>query len=66
MAMETESNEVPSYLQPDLDAELSLPSAPTGHAASAGRTNNQVLDSTANVIFTLVSVVRWILRNMVP
>ncbi|KAF9676533.1 hypothetical protein SADUNF_Sadunf08G0011800 [Salix dunnii] len=44
MAMETESNEVPSYLQPDLDAELSLPSAPTGHAASAGRANNQAED----------------------
>ncbi|KAJ6428746.1 hypothetical protein OIU84_020418 [Salix udensis] len=49
MAMETESNEVPSYLQPELDAELSMPSAPTGHAASAGRANNQVLDSTSNV-----------------
>ncbi|KAB5544002.1 hypothetical protein DKX38_012114 [Salix brachista] len=44
MAMETESNEVPSYLQPDLDAELSMPSAPTGHATSAGRANNQAED----------------------
>ncbi|KAJ6317305.1 hypothetical protein OIU76_012943 [Salix suchowensis] len=44
MAMETESNEVPSYLQPELDAELSMPSAPTGHAASAGRANNQAED----------------------
>lgn len=37
MGMETESTGVPAYLQPDkepdLDAELSLPSAPTGHGA---------------------------------
>lgn len=37
MGMETESDGVPSYLQPEreeseLDAELNLPSAPTGHA----------------------------------
>ncbi|KAL9275903.1 Vacuolar protein sorting-associated protein 60.1-like protein, partial [Drosera capensis] len=47
--MESESQEVPSYLQPskesDLDAELNLPSAPTGTSAvSAGRTNAQVED----------------------
>ncbi|KAG6763397.1 hypothetical protein NC652_020158 [Populus alba x Populus x berolinensis] len=48
MAMETESDGVPSYLQPDkepdLDSELNLPSAPTGHAAPAGRGNNQAED----------------------
>jgi hypothetical protein len=53
MAMETESDGVPSYLQPDkepdFDSELNLPSAPTGHAAPAGRANNQVLNSTANI-----------------
>ncbi|KAL9265837.1 Vacuolar protein sorting-associated protein 60.1-like protein [Drosera capensis] len=47
--MESESQEVPSYLQPsresDLDAELNLPSAPNGiSAVSAGRTNAQVED----------------------
>lgn len=47
MGMETESDGVPSYLQPDkesdLDSELNLPSAPTGHApAPGGRTNAQV------------------------
>ncbi|KAF4401216.1 vacuolar protein sorting-associated protein 60.2 [Cannabis sativa] len=40
MGMETESDGVPSYLQPDkesdLDAELNLPSAPMGYA---GRSN---------------------------
>ncbi|XP_048438874.1 vacuolar protein sorting-associated protein 60.1 isoform X1 [Pyrus x bretschneideri] len=46
MGMETEADGVPSYLQPDaepdLDAELRLPSAPTGHAtAPAGRSNAQ-------------------------
>jgi hypothetical protein len=53
MAVETESDGVPSYLQPDkepdFDSELNLPSAPTGHAAPAGRANNQVLNSTANI-----------------
>ncbi|KDP34579.1 hypothetical protein JCGZ_12208 [Jatropha curcas] len=44
MGMETEADGVPSYLQPDkepdLDAELNLPSAPTGNAAApAGRNN---------------------------
>lgn len=47
MGMETESDGVPSYLQPDresdLDSELNLPSAPTGQAAMpAGRSDNQV------------------------
>ncbi|CAN4126376.1 unnamed protein product [Withania somnifera] len=45
--MDTEAEGVPSYLQPDkepdLDAELSLPSAPTGHAP-AGRANPQAYD----------------------
>ena len=41
MGMETEADGVPSYLQPDLDAELNLPSAPTGNAA-AGRSNVHV------------------------
>lgn len=45
--MGSEADGVPSYLQPDkeepdLDAELSLPSAPTGNAAAAGRSNAQV------------------------
>lgn len=44
MGMETEADGVPSYLQPDkepdLDAELNLPSAPMGHAA--GRSNVHV------------------------
>ena len=47
MGFETETDGVPSYLQPDkesdLEGELNLPSAPTGHAAvPAGRTNAQV------------------------
>ncbi|CAK9147670.1 unnamed protein product [Ilex paraguariensis] len=49
MGMETEGDGVPAYLQPDnepdLEAELSLPSAPTGHGAvPAGRANNQAED----------------------
>ncbi|CAK7325188.1 unnamed protein product [Dovyalis caffra] len=48
MGMETESEGVPSYLQPDkesgLDSELNLPSAPTGHAAPADRSNSQAED----------------------
>ncbi|CAL8997775.1 unnamed protein product [Prunus brigantina] len=49
MGLETEADGVPSYLQPDkesdLDAELHLPSAPIGHAASpAGRSNAQAED----------------------
>jgi len=48
MGMETESDGVPSYLQPDkesdLDAELNLPSAPSGHAVPAGRANTQAVD----------------------
>lgn len=35
MGMETESDSIPAYLQPDkepdLDAELNLPPAPSGH-----------------------------------
>ncbi|XAR53537.1 hypothetical protein NMG60_11022131 [Bertholletia excelsa] len=49
MGMETEGEGVPSYLQPDkesdLEAELNLPSAPTGQAAvPANRANNQAED----------------------
>ncbi|KAJ6433069.1 hypothetical protein OIU84_020157 [Salix udensis] len=48
MGMETESDGVPSYLQPDkesdLDAELNLPSAPMGTGAPAGRYNAQAED----------------------
>lgn len=44
--METEGEGVPSYLQPDtepdLNEELNLPSAPSGHAVPSGRVNNQV------------------------
>jgi len=47
MGTETESDAVPSYLQPDkepdLDAELNLPAAPTGNAAPPSRQNAQVL-----------------------
>ncbi|GMI83330.1 hypothetical protein like AT3G10640 [Hibiscus trionum] len=44
--MGTEADGVPSYLQPDkeeldLDAELNLPTAPSGNAAVAGRANAQ-------------------------
>lgn len=47
MGNETEMDGVPSYLQPDkepdLDAELNLPSAPTGHTtAPPGRSHAQV------------------------
>lgn len=47
MGLETESDSVPSYLQPDkepdYDAELNLPSAPTGQTAMhAGRAHGQV------------------------
>ncbi|KAM7265197.1 hypothetical protein ACFE04_002880 [Oxalis oulophora] len=48
MGLETESEGMPSYLQPDketdLDAELNLPSAPTGHTVPAGRSNAQAQD----------------------
>uniref|UniRef100_A0A166C3K1 Charged multivesicular body protein 5 n=1 Tax=Daucus carota subsp. sativus TaxID=79200 RepID=A0A166C3K1_DAUCS len=49
MGLETESDSVPSYLQPDkesdYDAELNLPSAPTGQTAMhAGRANGQEED----------------------
>ncbi|KAL6518227.1 hypothetical protein OROMI_033928 [Orobanche minor] len=47
MEFETEGDGVPSYLQPDkepdLEAELNLPSAPSGHAP-AGRANVQAED----------------------
>lgn len=43
MGNETEADGVPSYLQPDLDAELNLPSAPIGQtAAPPGRSNVKV------------------------
>lgn len=47
MGNETEADGVPSYLQPDkesdLEAELNLPSAPSGQtAAPHGRANAQV------------------------
>ncbi|XP_076946729.1 vacuolar protein sorting-associated protein 60.2-like [Bidens hawaiensis] len=48
MGQETEGEGVPSYLQPDnepdLNEELNLPSAPSGHAVPAGRVNNQAVD----------------------
>ncbi|XP_023767683.1 vacuolar protein sorting-associated protein 60.2 isoform X1 [Lactuca sativa] len=48
MGQETEGEGVPSYLQPDnepdLNEELNLPSAPSGHAVPAGRANNQAVD----------------------
>lgn len=45
MGQETESEGVPSYLQPDNEPdyeELNLPTAPSGNAVPAGRANNQV------------------------
>lgn len=63
--MGTESDGVPSYLQPDreepdLDSELNLPSAPTGHAApaAAGRANARNEDE-----FGLPTVPHASLRN---
>jgi len=51
MGTETESDSVPSYLQPDkepdLDAELNLPAAPTGNAVPPSRQNAQVLITPA-------------------
>ncbi|XP_071734667.1 vacuolar protein sorting-associated protein 60.2-like [Rutidosis leptorrhynchoides] len=48
MGQETEGEGVPSYLQPDnesdLNEELNLPSAPSGHAVPSGRVNNQAVD----------------------
>ncbi|GJU26866.1 vacuolar protein sorting-associated protein 60.2 [Tanacetum coccineum] len=47
MGQETESEGVPSYLQPDNEPdyeELNLPTAPSGHAVPAGRANNQAVD----------------------
>ncbi|KAI3721739.1 hypothetical protein L2E82_32757 [Cichorium intybus] len=48
MGQEGESEGVPSYLQPDnepdLNEELNLPQAPSGHAVPAGRVNNQAVD----------------------
>ncbi|XP_043721438.1 vacuolar protein sorting-associated protein 60.2 [Telopea speciosissima] len=49
MGMETESDGVPAYLQPDrepdVESELNLPSAPSGHAAvPPGRHNAQAED----------------------
>ncbi|XP_008791033.1 vacuolar protein sorting-associated protein 60.1-like [Phoenix dactylifera] len=48
MGAETESDAVPSYLQPDkepdLDAEFNLPAAPTSHAVPPNRQNPQVED----------------------
>ncbi|PWA95892.1 SNF7 family protein [Artemisia annua] len=45
MGEETESEGVPSYLQPDNEPEeLNLPTAPSGHAVPAGRANNQAVD----------------------
>ncbi|KAI9124412.1 hypothetical protein K1719_004334 [Acacia pycnantha] len=49
MGNETEMDGVPSYLQPDkepdVESELNLPSAPTGHtAAQPGRSNAQAED----------------------
>ncbi|KAJ6809118.1 charged multivesicular body protein 5-like isoform X2 [Iris pallida] len=63
MGMETESDSVPSYLQPDkesdLDAELNLPAAPIGNAATpAGRQNAQSEDE-----FGLPAVPRASLRG---
>ncbi|XP_058079746.1 vacuolar protein sorting-associated protein 60.2-like [Magnolia sinica] len=48
MGTETESEGVSAYLQPDkepdLDAELDLPWAPSGHAAGPNRQNAQAED----------------------
>lgn len=54
MGMETESDGVPSYLQPDkepdLDSELNLPSAPIGQAAAAAGRNNAQVNMTFNLL----------------
>lgn len=57
MGTETESDSVPSYLQPDLDAELNLPAAPTGNAVPS-RPNPQAEDE-----FGLPAVPRDSLRG---
>ncbi|XP_042485745.1 vacuolar protein sorting-associated protein 60.2-like [Macadamia integrifolia] len=48
MGMETDSDGVPSYLQPDkesdVESELNLPSAPSGHAVPPGRHNAEAED----------------------
>lgn len=49
MGLETEADGMPSYLQPDkehdMEGELNLPSAPSGHTAMpAGRVNTQAED----------------------
>nr|XP_043617359.1 vacuolar protein sorting-associated protein 60.2-like [Erigeron canadensis] len=48
MGLETESEGVPSYLQPDnvtdFNDELNLPSAPSGHALPARKVSNQAED----------------------
>ncbi|KAK6137748.1 hypothetical protein DH2020_028500 [Rehmannia glutinosa] len=45
MGFETEGDGVPAYLQPDMEAELNLPSAPTGHAPiPSARANVQAED----------------------
>lgn len=65
MGMETESTGVPSYLQPDkepdLDAELNLPSAPTGHGAvPPGRQNAQVIPPLAVHRLCFVSLIKFV------
>lgn len=59
MGMETESDGIPTYLQPDkepnLDAELNLPSAPYGHAAMPSRSNAQVWWLIIIIILNLVT-----------
>eukprot|EP01018_Ginkgo_biloba_P012715 Gb_11898 [translate_table: standard] len=48
MGLETETDSMPAYLQPDkesnLDAELNLPSAPSGHASTIPQANLQADD----------------------
>lgn len=61
--MGTEADGVPSYLQPDreepdFDAELNLPSAPTANAATSGRSNARAEDE-----FGLPTVPRASLRS---
>lgn len=46
MGSETTADSMPSYLQPDkdsdLDSELNLPSAPSGHTSGTSQANPQV------------------------
>lgn len=62
MGSETNTDSMPAYLQPDrdsdLDAELNLPSAPSGHSSATPQANPQATDE-----FGLPTVPRASLRS---